>query len=74
MILLKNIRIDYHNVHIIIKIDSGFFDQKLFEVIERLYIGYVVSGKLYDNIKDYVAMVDGAGWKQYRNMELFKIL
>ena len=66
--IVRKIRTKYRsNVPIIIKMDSGFFDQKLFEVFEELLIGYVVSGKLYDDIKDYVAMVDGAEWKQYRN-------
>jgi len=66
--IVRKIRTKYRsNVPIIIKMDSGFFDQKLFEVFEELRIGYVVSGKLYDDIKDYVAMVDGAEWKQYRN-------
>jgi len=68
--IVRKIRTKYRsNVPIIIKMDSGFFDQKLFEVFEELRIGYVVSGKLYNDIKDYVAMVDGAEWKQYRNKE-----
>jgi len=66
--IVKKIRTKYRsNIPIIIKMDSGFFDQKLFEVFEELHIGYVVSGKLYDDIKDYVTMVDVAEWKQYLN-------
>jgi hypothetical protein len=68
--IVKQIRTKYRsNVVIIIKMDSGFFDQKLFEVFEELHIGYVVSGKLYGDIKDYVGMVDSAEWKQYRNKD-----
>jgi len=66
--IVEKIRTKYRSdVPIIIKMDSGFFDQKVFEVSEELGIGYVVSGKLYNDIKDYVAVVDGAEWKQYRN-------
>jgi hypothetical protein len=54
-------------VPIIIKLDSGFFDQKLFEVFEELRIGYICSGKLYGDIRDYAATVDGAAWNRYRN-------
>jgi len=47
--------------------DSGFFDQKLFEVFEELEIGYVCSGKLYTDIKEYVEKVERLTWKQYEN-------
>jgi len=68
--IVGKIRTKYRSsVPIIIRMDRGFFDQKLFEVFEELGIGYVVSGKLYDDIKDSVGMVDGASWKQYRNKE-----
>ncbi|PIP05497.1 MAG: IS1380 family transposase, partial [Syntrophobacterales bacterium CG23_combo_of_CG06-09_8_20_14_all_48_27] len=68
--IVRKIRMKYRSdVPIIIKMDSGFFDQKLFEVFEELHIGYVVSGKLYNDIKDYVGMVDSAEWKQYRNKD-----
>jgi hypothetical protein len=38
------------DVPIIIRIDSGFFDQKIFEVCEELQIGYICGGKLYEDI------------------------
>ena len=44
--IVKEIRKKYReDVPIIIKMDSGFFDQKLFAVFEELGIGYVCSGK-----------------------------
>jgi hypothetical protein len=68
--MVEEIRTKYRSdVPIIIKFDSGFFDQKLFALFEELGIGYIASGKLYDDIKDYVEKVDCAGWKQYRNKE-----
>jgi hypothetical protein len=53
------------DVPIVIRLDSGFFDQKLFEVFEGLEIGYVGGGKLYDDIKAHVSKVDRGGWGRY---------
>lgn len=38
------------DVPIIIRLDSGFFDQKIFEVCEELHVGYICGGKLYKDI------------------------
>ena len=62
--MVKKIRTKYrHDVPIIIKLDKGFFDQKLFEVFEGLEIGYVASGKLYSDIKAYAEKVDHKAWR-----------
>lgn len=66
--IVNKIRKKYlEDVPIIIKLDSGFFDQKLFEVFEELEIGYVCSGKLYTDIREYVEKVECLAWKQYKN-------
>ena len=66
--IVRKIRKKYRaDIPVIIKLDSGFFDQKLFEVFEELGIGYVCSGKLYTDIREYAAKVDGTVWKRYRN-------
>ena len=68
--VVQNIRTKYRSdVPIVFKMDSGFFDQKLFEVFEELDVGYVVSGKLYDDIKEYAKKVDRETWQQYQNKE-----
>ena len=68
--IVKKIRKKYRfDVPIIIKLDKGFFDQKLFEVFEELEIGYISSGKLYTDIKDYAKRLNRAAWKQYRNKD-----
>lgn len=68
--IVKKIRMKYRlDVPIIIKLDKGFFDQKLFEVFEEMGIGYVASGKLYSDIKDYAEKMDCKAWKQYQNKE-----
>jgi len=68
--VVQRIRTKYRSdVPIIFKMDSGFFDQKLFEVFEELGVGYVVSGKLYDDIKKYAKKVECETWQQYQNKE-----
>lgn len=55
--IVKLIRSEYRvDVPIIVTCDSGFFDQKLFEFFENeLFIGYVCSGKIYDDIVERVS-------------------
>ena len=68
--IVKKIRKKYReDVPVIIKMDSGFFDRKLFEVFEELEIGYVCGGKLYTDIKEYVEKVESLKWKQHKNKE-----
>jgi hypothetical protein len=53
------------DVPIVIRMDSGFFDQKLFKVFESLQIGYICGGKLYDDIGVFVSNCDKALWGRY---------
>ena len=55
------------DVPIVIRLDSGFFDQKLFKVFESLQIGYVCGGKLYDDIGVIVSNCDTSVWGRYEN-------
>ncbi len=68
--VVRKIRKQYRtDVPIIFKMDSGFFDQDLFAVFEELGVGYVTSGKLYDDIKETVHHRDGRAWRQYQTKE-----
>ena len=55
------------DVPIVIRMDSGFFDQKLFTVLESLQIGYICGGKLYDDIGAFVSNCDKSLWGRYEN-------
>ncbi|MBW1697566.1 MAG: IS1380 family transposase [Deltaproteobacteria bacterium] len=57
------------DVAIVLRMDSGFFDQKLFEVFEQLQIGYICGGKLYDDVKAYVSQSDESFWGRYEQSE-----
>jgi hypothetical protein len=55
------------DVPIIIRMDSGFFDQKIFELCEKLNIGYVCGGKLYKDIKAMVEASSDRNWSRFEN-------
>ncbi len=55
------------DVPIVIRLDSGFFYQKLFSRFEALKIGYICGGKLYDDIKGHVSGMNSSYWGCYVN-------
>jgi hypothetical protein len=66
--IVRLIRKHYQeDVPIVIRMDSGFFDQKLFRVFESLKIGYICAGKLYDDITAYVSIMGKSFWGRYEN-------
>ena len=65
--VVKKIRKHYREcVPIIIRLDSGFFDQKLFRLFEELGIGYICCGKLYGDVTEYVASLLPGAWSRYQ--------
>lgn len=66
--IVKIIRKQYRkDVAIVIRMDSGFFDQKIFKVCEELNIGYVCGGKLYKDIKELAIQSKDEDWTRYRS-------
>ena len=64
--MINKIRKQYRaDVPVIIRMDSGFFDQKIFEICEKLGIGYVCGGKLYKDIKTMANNIDNPVWQKY---------
>ena len=58
-----------HDVPIILRLDSGFFDQKLFHLFEELGVGYICTGKLYDDIKAFAALAPASMWSEYKRSD-----
>ena len=54
-------------VPIIIRMDSGFFDQKIFEMCETLRVGYICGGKMYEDIKEIAAKWTSKNWKRFES-------
>jgi Transposase DDE domain group 1 len=55
------------SVAIVIRIDSGFFDEANFALCDELGIGFIATGKVFDAIKKQVAAIPEAEWKDYDN-------
>ncbi len=65
--LVKLIRKEYsEEVLIVLKCDAGFFDIKNFRAFDKLNIAFIVSGKLYDNVKELAANTAEKDWQTYK--------
>ena len=53
------------DVPIVLIADAGFFDEELINVCERLSIGFIIGGKLYDDIKEYVETMSDEAFFEY---------
>jgi hypothetical protein len=66
--LVAEIRRHYRaDVPMVVRLDSGFFDQKLFAALEELGVGYIGGGKMYADIQAYARQQDRSGWTPYRD-------
>ena len=57
------------DVPIIIRMDSGFYDQKIFELCEELRIGYICGGKMYEDIKQTAAKWTLENWNRFESIK-----
>ena len=55
------------SVPIIVRMDAGFFDQKLMKALETLSVGYIIGGKLYGDIVEQADSAPEDAWWTYRN-------
>lgn len=62
----RHFRVD---VPIVVRLDSGFFDQKLFALFEELGIGYICGGKLYEDLAAAVTAAPASQWATLRKPE-----
>ena len=66
--LVKLIRKEYDpKVAIILRIDSGFFDEANLEAFNKLNIGIICTGKIYEKTKEYIKGLPEDGWQTYDN-------
>jgi len=66
--VVKLIRKSYNSdVPIIIRMDSGFFDQKIFNACEKLGVGFISGGKIYDDIKMFISNSDKSFWQKFKS-------
>ena len=66
--IVKQIRKEYDPaVTIILRLDSGFFDEEIMESCDKLNIGVVCTGKFYEKTKEYIQGLPEEGWRIYDN-------
>ncbi|GEM_PF-5389256 len=58
--MVVRIRRQYRDVPIIIRMDSSFFDQKIFQLCEQQDIGYICGG----NIRSYASACNNRSWDE----------
>jgi hypothetical protein len=52
---------------IVVLMDAGFMDDGIFTRLEELGVGYVATGKLYDDVCAFAENVPQQGWAPYTN-------
>ena len=68
--IVRFIRQHYgENVPIIMRLDAGFFDQDLFQGFEKLKIGYICGGRIYEELQTLAEKAEAGQWKPYRNRQ-----
>lgn len=63
-LIRKGYRLD---VPIIFRIDSAFLDEALLVAFDRLNVGFICTGKIYEHVKEYVQAQPEEGWRVYDN-------
>ena len=65
--LVRQIRTKYSETAIVvIRLDAGFFDQKNFATFDELRVGFICSGKLYEDVKATATAIPDADWRDYK--------
>jgi len=66
--LVNYIRKNYRDdVTIIVKLDSGFFDKSNFAALDGLGVGFIATGKMYNDIKEPVRRASDDDWGSHDN-------
>ena len=55
------------DVPIVVRMDRGFFDEVNIAALDRLNVGVILTGKIYDHVKAYVRALPAERWKVYDN-------
>lgn len=55
------------SVAIVIRFDSGFFDEANFALGDELGVGFIATGKVFEAIQEQVAAIIPSQWKDYDN-------
>ncbi len=66
--IVRDIRTHYReDATIILRVDSGFYDEENFEAFNNLGIAFIASGKMYEGVKEQVKDTPAETWSDYDN-------
>jgi hypothetical protein len=66
--MVKKIRKEYKkDIPILIRFDSGFYDIVNYTELDKLNVGFISAGKMYDDIKEYASCVDSKNINEFHN-------
>lgn len=60
-------RVCGENVLIVIRLDAGFFDEKIVNACNELGVGFILSGKMLESVKERVLAQPAESWHEYDN-------
>ena len=64
--VIRLIRTKYsHTVPIIVRMDSGFFDQKLFTLMDELKVGFICAGRFTDDLKQFTSTLPESAFQHH---------
>lgn len=64
--IVKKIRKNYSaEVPIILRADAGFFAEENFKCFDKLGIGFIVGGKMYDDVKETIEKLDDDTFSEF---------
>lgn len=55
------------DVFIIVKLDSGYYDQRLVALLDELRVGFLLTGKNYESMREKVIKIPETSWKTLKN-------
>jgi len=55
------------DVLIVIRFDSGFFDEEIFTAVDELGVVFIGTGKMYEGVKEAVRGEPEGSWSEYDN-------
>jgi len=66
--MVKFIHSEYReDVMIVVRFDSGFFDEKIFTALDELRVAFIGTGKMYKGVKEIVRCEPEESWSEYDN-------
>lgn len=69
--LIKRVRDELgDSVTMVIRLDGGYYDKRIMDYLNEENVAFIVSGKMYEFVKDAIETTNESEWKEYNNKKL----